>query len=96
VLSVVPDPARALDEMWRVVRPGGELIAMNHFAAEAGWRVGVETAMESASHWLGWRPRFPFSAVGDWLATKPAAKLVERRELPPLSLFTLLRIEKPD
>jgi phosphatidylethanolamine/phosphatidyl-N-methylethanolamine N-methyltransferase len=96
VMSVVPDPAQALDEMWRVVRPGGELVVMNHFAAEKGWRVGVETAMESAAHWLGWRPRFPYSAVGDWLAKRPEARLIERRELPPLKMFTLLRIGKPD
>ena len=95
VMSVVPDPAKALDEMWRVVRPGGELVVMNHFAAEKGWRVGVETAMEGAAHWLGWRPRFPYSAVGDWLATHPEARLIERRELPPLAMFTLLRIGKP-
>ncbi len=67
VMSVVPDPEAALDEMWRVVRPGGEIVVMNHFSAEAGWRVGIETAMEGAAHWLGWRPRFPYSAVGDWL-----------------------------
>ncbi len=95
VMSVVPDPQKALDEMWRAVRPGGELVVMNHFSAEAGWRVGVETAMEGAAHWLGWRPRFPYSAVGDWLARKPEARLLERRELPPLALFTLLRIAKP-
>jgi phosphatidylethanolamine/phosphatidyl-N-methylethanolamine N-methyltransferase len=95
VMSVLPDPAKALDEMWRVVRPGGELVVMNHFAAEKGWRVGVETAMESAAHWLGWRPRFPYSAVGDWLARRPEARLIERRELPPLKMFTLLRIGKP-
>jgi phosphatidylethanolamine/phosphatidyl-N-methylethanolamine N-methyltransferase len=95
VMSVVPDPAKALDEMWRVVRPGGELVVMNHFAAEKGWRIGVESAMESAAHWLGWRPRFPYSAVGDWLASRPEARLIERRELPPLKMFTLLRIGKP-
>jgi phosphatidylethanolamine/phosphatidyl-N-methylethanolamine N-methyltransferase len=94
VMSVLPDPARALDEMWRVVRPGGELVVMNHFAAETGWRVGVETAMESAAHWLGWRSRFPYSAVGDWLVAHPEARLIERRELPPLKMFTLLRIGK--
>jgi phosphatidylethanolamine/phosphatidyl-N-methylethanolamine N-methyltransferase len=95
VMSVVPDPEKALDEMWRVVRPGGEIVVMNHFSAEAGWRVGVETAMESAAHWLGWRPRFPYGAVGDWVARKPGARLLERRELPPLDLFTLVRIGKP-
>ena len=72
VMSVVPDPAKALDEMWRVTRPGGELVLINHFAAERGWRVGVETAMEGAAAWLGWQPRFPFAAVGDWLAAQPA------------------------
>jgi phosphatidylethanolamine/phosphatidyl-N-methylethanolamine N-methyltransferase len=95
VMSVVPDPAKALDEMWRVTRPGGELVVMNHFASERGWRVGLEAAIEPAGHWLGWRPRFPFSAVGDWLAAHPEAKLIERRELPPLGMFTLLRIGKP-
>ncbi len=95
VMSVVPDPAKTLDEMWRVVRPGGELVLINHFAAETGWRVGVETAMERGSAWLGWRPRFPYNAVGDWLAAKPEAQLMERRELAPLRMFTLLRIAKP-
>ncbi len=95
VMSVVPDPGRALDEMWRVTRPGGELVLINHFAGESGWRVGVETAMEGVAGWLGWRARFPYSAVGDWLAANRQARLIERRELPPLGLFTLLRIGKP-
>jgi phosphatidylethanolamine/phosphatidyl-N-methylethanolamine N-methyltransferase len=95
VMSVVPDPAKALDEMWRVVRPGGELVVMNHFAAESGWRVGVESAMDRAAAWLGWHPKFPYAAVGDWLRAKPEASLIERRELAPLSLFTLLRVGKP-
>jgi phosphatidylethanolamine/phosphatidyl-N-methylethanolamine N-methyltransferase len=95
VLSVVPDPSKTLDEMWRVVRPGGELVLINHFAADAGWRVEVETAMERASAWLGWRPRFPYDAVRDWLEAHPDARLLERRELAPLRMFTLLRIAKP-
>ncbi len=95
VMSVVPDPAKALDEMWRVTRPGGELVLINHFASEHGWRAAVETAMEGASAWLGWRPRFPYSAVGDWLVARPDARLLERRALPPLGLFTLIRIGKP-
>ena len=95
VMSVVPDPAKALDEMWRVARPGGELVLINHFASEGGVLARVESRLEGAAAWLGWRPRFPFSAVGDWLASRPEARLLERRALPPLKLFTLLRIGKP-
>ena len=94
VMSVVPNPARVLDEMWRVVRPGGQMIVMNHFAAERGPRAMIEAAMEKFSGWLGWRPQFPYAAVGDWIAARPDAELLERRELPPLRLFTLLRVRK--
>ena len=38
VMSVVPHPERVLSETWRVVRPGGQMIVMNHFAAERGPR----------------------------------------------------------
>ncbi|MGD1038037.1 MAG: class I SAM-dependent methyltransferase [Roseiarcus sp.] len=94
VMSVVPNPARVLSEMWRVVRPGGQMIVMNHFAARGGPRALVEAAMEKASGWLGWHPKFPYAAVGDWIAAHPDAELAERRELAPLRLFTLLRVRK--
>jgi phosphatidylethanolamine/phosphatidyl-N-methylethanolamine N-methyltransferase len=94
VLSVVPQPSRVLDEMFRVTRPGGEIIVMNHFAAMHGLRARTEAALEDAGAWLGWHPNFPYSAVGDWLAAQPAAGLIERRALPPFKLFTLLRIGK--
>lgn len=94
VMSVVPHPARALSEMWRVVRPGGHMIVINHFAAERGPRAYIEAAMETSSAWLGWHPQFPYAAVGDWIAAQSDAELVERRELAPLRLFTLLRVRK--
>ena len=94
VMSVVPDPRRVLDEMWRVTRPGGQLVIMNHFAATRGPRAYVEALMEKSASWLGWHPQFPYSAVGDWIDAKPGATLIERRELSPLSLFTLLRIRR--
>jgi phosphatidylethanolamine/phosphatidyl-N-methylethanolamine N-methyltransferase len=94
VMSVVPDPSRVLDEMWRVVRPGGQIIIMNHFAANGGPRAWVEAAMEKSAGWLGWHPQFPYSAVGDWIAARGDANLLEVRQLAPLHLFTLLRVGK--
>jgi phosphatidylethanolamine/phosphatidyl-N-methylethanolamine N-methyltransferase len=94
VMSVVPHPKRALDETWRVLRPGGTLVVMNHFAAANGLRKAIERRMETAAAWLGWHPNFPYSAIGDWIASRPDARVTERRQLPPFKLFTLLRIEK--
>lgn len=94
VMSVVPNPARVLSETWRVLRPGGRMVVMNHFAASRGPRAVVEAAMEKIASWLGWHPKFPYSAIGDWLAGQPDAELVARRELAPLKLFTLLDIRK--
>ena len=94
VMSVVPDPLSVLDEMWRVVRPGGQLVLMNHFSATRGPRAYVESMMEKSANWLGWHPNFPYAVVGDWIASKPNAQIVERRRVAPFKLFTLLRVRK--
>ncbi|MBN8904224.1 MAG: methyltransferase domain-containing protein, partial [Rhodospirillales bacterium] len=45
VASVVPNPRRLLAEVRRVVRPGGNILFVNHFAADRGPRWWVERAM---------------------------------------------------
>jgi phosphatidylethanolamine/phosphatidyl-N-methylethanolamine N-methyltransferase len=96
VMSVVPAPGRALDEMWRVLRPGGQMVLMNHFSAERGLRARIEAALESAAGWLGWHPQFPYAAIGDWIAARGDAVIVEKRALAPFRMFTLLRVRKAD
>ncbi len=58
VASVVPHPRHLLAEMRRVVRPGGHLLFVNHFAAQAGPRLWIERAMAPGSRALGWHPDF--------------------------------------
>jgi len=94
VITTVPDPERTMDEMARVVKPGGELIIVNHIAKESGPISWIEKAMARRTAKLGWRPTFPWSIIGDWIASRPGLELVERRTLNPLGLFALIRIAK--
>src|SRR5579863_147243 len=69
VVSVVPNPAAVLAEMWRVTRPGGRMVVMNHFAdTMKSPRAAAEALMERFSGWLGWHPRFAYAPVAQWIA----------------------------
>ena len=94
VLTVVPDPRAMLDEALRVVKPGGEIVLVNHFGAESGALARIEAWLGRNSAALGWHPQFPFSVLGDWVAGEPKVDLVERRAVSPFGLFTLVRLRK--
>lgn len=94
VLTVVPDARASLDEWARVLKGGGEMILVNHIGAERGPVAAAEAWLGRRAARLGWHPQFPWATVGDWLAARPAMRLVERRTLPPFGLFTLARIRK--
>ena len=88
VASVVPNPRNLLTEMRRVVRPGGNILLINHFAAAKGPRWWLERAMAPASRALGWHPDF---AMEDIFSSEDLAQ-IEAEEIPPLGLFTLVRL----
>ena len=94
VLTVVPDPVASLDEWARVLKSGGEIVLVNHVGAERGPIAAIEAFMGRRSETLGWDPQFPWSRIGDWIASRPGMRLAERRALAPLGLFTLTRITK--
>ena len=90
--SVVPDAKKLFAEMSRVVRPGGHLLFVNHFAAEGGFRWWVERSMSPLARILGWHPDFKLEDLLD-----PALTRVESRDTcPPAGLFTLVKVRNGD
>ncbi len=94
VLTVVPEPHATLDELVRVVKPGGEIILVNHVGAAGGPMAWIESWLGQRSADLGWRPGFQWSILGDWIAANPKVRLAERRRLAPFGLFTLARLQR--
>ncbi len=88
VASVVPNPRRLLAEMRRLVRPGGNILLVNHFAAANGPRWWLERAMAPASRALGWHPDFAMDAI---FSAEDLAR-IETESVPPLGIFTLVRL----
>jgi len=94
VITVVPHPEETLDELVRVVRPGGEIVLVNHIGAEKGLLAAFEKWLARQTRHLGWRPEFPWGRIESWCAGRAHVELVERCPVAPLGLFTLVRFRK--
>ena len=94
VITAVPDPEATLDEFARVVKPGGEIILVNHIGAEGGPRKVFELAFAPLARRLGWRPEFPWARLVDWAAKHGGVSLAERRPMAPMGHFSLIRYRK--
>lgn len=94
VITAVPDPEATLDEFARVIKPGGEIILVNHIGAECGLRRVFELCFAPIARRLGWRPEFPFARLANWATRHGGIKLVEMRPLPPLGHFALIRFAR--
>ena len=92
VITAVPDPEVTLDEFARVIRPGGEIVLVNHLGAEAGLRAICETCFAPLGRRLGWRPEFRWQRLAQWASNHGGVRLVERRPMPPLGHFSLIRV----
>jgi phosphatidylethanolamine/phosphatidyl-N-methylethanolamine N-methyltransferase len=93
VITAVPDPEATLDEFARVLKPGGEIVLVNHIGAETGlWRA-FERWFSPMARKLGWRPEFPWARLARW-AAREGVELIERRPMPLLRQFSLVRFAK--
>jgi phosphatidylethanolamine/phosphatidyl-N-methylethanolamine N-methyltransferase len=90
IMSVVPEPERVMAEMARVVKPGGSVFVVNHFAREGGVFSALERIAAPLSDKLGWHSDFERGKV----LSCPDLRLAEQQDLPPFGLMTLLRLTK--
>jgi phosphatidylethanolamine/phosphatidyl-N-methylethanolamine N-methyltransferase len=96
VITAVPNPEATLDEFARVLKPGGEIILVNHIGAESGLRRMFELGFAPIARRLGWRPEFPFARLSGWAAKHGGMRIVERRPLPPLGHFAMIRFARSE
>ncbi len=94
VITAVPDPEATLDDFIRVLKPGGELILVNHIGAERGPRRAFELAFAPIARRLGWRPEFPWERLVNWAGQHGGVTLAERRPMAPMGHFSLIRYRK--
>ena len=94
VVTTVPNPEATLDEFVRVLKPGGEIVLVSRVGAEAGLRRSLEHWFAPAARKLGWRTEFSFERYAGWAARTHGVRLIERRAMPPLGHFCLIRFAK--
>jgi phosphatidylethanolamine/phosphatidyl-N-methylethanolamine N-methyltransferase len=94
VITAVPDPEATLDEFARITKPGGEIILVNHLSAEAGLRWTFDQWFAPVARRLGWRTEFRWARLAQWAERHDGVRVVERRALPPLGHFSLIRFER--
>ncbi len=90
VMTVVPDPVKAMHELARVTRPGGRILICNHFSVEGGVRGAVEKRLGNFADVLGFRSEFPLST----LMVSERLQLVAKMPIKPLEFFTFLEFER--
>jgi phosphatidylethanolamine/phosphatidyl-N-methylethanolamine N-methyltransferase len=55
VISVVPDPVAVAREMYRVCKPGGHVVILNHFRSEHPWLAQLDRAISPLTVHIGFK-----------------------------------------
>ena len=94
LITLVPNPEGALDEMARVLRPGGDIVLVNHFGQENGMLARAESAVATLSASIGWSSDFKASRITGWARGRGLEPLPLQPVFPG-GFFKVLRLHKP-
>jgi phosphatidylethanolamine/phosphatidyl-N-methylethanolamine N-methyltransferase len=93
VITLIPEPERALDECARVLRPSGEIIIASKMGTGAGIQGAIEDAVAPIVHRVGWCSSFRISRIVDWAARHGDFEVAEIRPVFPSGFFKVMRLK---
>jgi phosphatidylethanolamine/phosphatidyl-N-methylethanolamine N-methyltransferase len=70
-ISAVPDPVGVLREMRRVVKPGGNIVLLNHFRSQRPVVGRLEDLVAPVCTRLGWKSNLPLSPLLQQVGLSP-------------------------
>lgn len=94
LITLVPKPEATLDEMARVLRPGGEIVLVNHFGQESGPLALAEEMLAPLCARIGWSSDFKAGRIESWARGRGFEPL-PLQPVFPRGFFKILRIRKP-
>jgi phosphatidylethanolamine/phosphatidyl-N-methylethanolamine N-methyltransferase len=90
LMSVVPDPVAVAREMYRVCRPGGRFVILNHFRSPNPLLSRIEQAISPLTVHVGFKADLDLPGFLAQTGLEPAT--VERVNYPPIwSLVTVIK-----
>jgi phosphatidylethanolamine/phosphatidyl-N-methylethanolamine N-methyltransferase len=93
VITLIPEPERALDECARVLRPGGEIILASKLGDGAGLQGAIEEAVAPLVRRIGWSSAFRISRITGW-AQASGFEVVEILPVFPNGFFKVVRLKR--
>jgi phosphatidylethanolamine/phosphatidyl-N-methylethanolamine N-methyltransferase len=90
VISVVPDPVAVAKEMYRVCRPGGRVVILNHFKSFNPLMSKIETAISPMTVHIGFTADLDLPKFLDQADLRPVS--IEKVNVP--KIWTLITVVK--